>query len=194
MKFTTPHLKHYTIPVISFLIQAALIWYIGPLIAISNQMILESPTKRLYVILVLFLFWVLKFLLSHQTTSEKKTLPLDADTAKKVIRLQGRFKGAIDFLKKTFITHQTKRIHLAKLPWFLLIGPKNAGKTTLLAHSTVNFILEKQFKEGSLKIPPSDQCNWWATRDAVFVDTPSYYFSSDKANLWQTLLNLMKTL
>ncbi len=199
MKFTTLNLYNkYAVPFISFFTQAILVWYIGPLIAISNQMILASPVKRLYVILILFLFWVLKFLLSSNPATDKKSQPLHPDIVKKITRLRGRFKGAIDFLKKTSITNQGKRIHLAKLPWYLLIGPQNAGKTTLLAQSTVNFILEKQFKDTPAKIPPSDHCNWWATREAVFVDTPGHYFTlSDKAkintHLWDTLLNLIKT-
>ncbi len=41
-------------------------------------------------------------------------------------------------------------INLSELPWQLLIGPPRAGKTTLLANSSINFILAKQFKPEDL--------------------------------------------
>src|SRR4029079_11270390 len=99
------------------------------------------------------------------------------ETAKKLQTLQGRFQGALDFLKKMLVNKQGKKFNLSHLPWYLLIGPTGSGKTTLLAHSKVNFILSKQFKQAeAIIIPSSDACDWWVTRDLVLIDVPSYYF------------------
>ncbi len=186
-------MKHTSLNIISFILISLLIWYGGPLLEIANQTPLAASEKRFYIIAVIFLAWLLKFIFVHVET--KSTEP-------KLHALQGRFQGAINFLKKNTVTNKLGAIiNLSQLPWYLLIGPKGSGKTTLLANSTVNFILAKQqFKPENLKmILPSDTCDWWVTRDHVLVDIPGTYItvknqqqpSADNI-LWNNLLNLIK--
>src|SRR6185437_399107 len=93
-----------------------------------------------------------------------------------------------------------KNIHLNQLPWLLMIGPKSCGKTTLLANAPIPFILSKQFKPDTPKIIlPSDNCDWWVTRDLVLVDIPGSFLVSKKipdktmtTGLWSYLLQLIK--
>jgi len=120
---------------------------------------------------------------------------------KKIERLKGHFKGAIEFLKKTTIQKHDKKINLLSLPWFLFIGPENSGKTTLLANSNIHFILAKSLKSSQKKIVPSDISDWWVTKDAVLVDTPGGYILSKTKNgtfkstlfhrLWRELILLI---
>lgn len=120
------------------------------------------------------------------------TLSSPAD--KKLDRLQKRFQGIVAFLKKTTINKVGKKIQLAELPWYLLIGPSGAGKTTLLANSDINFILAKQYKSENIKkITPSDSCDWWITRDLVFVDVPGGYLTAKGSSLWKNLIQAIKT-
>ncbi len=185
-----------------------LIWFIGPLISIANHSFLQAPIQRCYIIAMVFLLWSLIHLFWHDLVTKKTVAhaPPSPSILKKLHLLQKRFQGAVLFLKKTIINKHGIKVPLAELPWQLVIGPSGAGKTTLLAHCGINFILAKQFKlEDLSKIPPSETCDWWVTRDQVLIDIPGTYCigkiqSSDKneidqgmvANsLWQHLLHLI---
>lgn len=197
--------KKQLIPLTVFLSLSLIIWFSGPYLTLAGDHPLETSEKRFYLIALLFLGWILKFIfLDTQPKKIKKDInTLTPETAKKIQHLQGKFNGAIEFLKKTTITKHGKKINLMNLPWFLCIGPHQAGKTTLLANSQVNFILAKQFKtENNQSVPPSDSCDWWVTRDLVLVDIPGHYLLSSSKNtsahaiayhtLWQHLLSLIK--
>ena len=164
--------------------------------------------KKIYIIAVLFLVWFLKFIF-FDTASLKNKFHSEnpaSDIQKKIEHLQKRFEGVIAFLKKTLLNKQGKELSLARLPWYLVIGPTSAGKTTLLAKSNINFILARQFKQNDLaSLPPSDSCDWWVTRDLVLVDVPGSYLTSKEKQmtktapsstpfhfLWKNLLTLIK--
>jgi type VI protein secretion system component VasK len=76
-------------------------------------------------------------------------------------------------------------------PCYLLLGPSGVGKTTLLAHSGLNFERPdaRQRREPEALRGPS----WWIGRDATFVDVPGAWATqefepeSDAAG-WRALL------
>lgn len=172
------------------------IWFAGPYLIIANHAPLFAIEKRLAIIMVLFLGWLLLSLILSNSPAVEKAPDYPPDIMKKLFALQGRFEGAITFLKKTFINRHEQNINLLHLPWFILIGPQQSGKTTLLANANVNFILSKQFKPELLQaIPPSEACDWWVTNDLVLVDIPSSYIHHKQKIvenlLWHKLLNLI---
>lgn len=198
--------KKQAIPGAIFFALAIFIWYVGPELAIANRLPFAHPEKRIYIITAFFLLWMLKLIFFDVQPEDKKAIPFSSETAKKLQTLQGRFQGAIQFLKKTLVSKQGRNVSLAHLPWFLLIGSTGSGKTTLLANSHINFILSKQFKQKDAAIPPSDACDWWVTRELVLVDVPGTYFTSKEKSalknqetqlaanlLWNRLLTLVKT-
>lgn len=177
------------------------IWIAGPFIAWEDYAPLAQPEKRMYVILFFFFIWLLKFLLidlDAPNPYQYKNLAL----RKRLINLQSRFNGAIQFLKKTTVSRYGKTTYLNQLPWYLIIGPTHAGKTTLLANSGVNFILQRQFQQNSA-FETSENCDWWITRDASIIDVPGKYVSvqhtTDQAPIapcpeaWLFFLRLIKT-
>jgi type VI protein secretion system component VasK len=58
-----------------------------------------------------------------------------------IIKLREQLKGASKFLAKTRLHNKRS---LNTLPWYILLGPPNVGKTSLLAHSEQEFILAKK--------------------------------------------------
>lgn len=202
MKLTIPNIyKKQAIPLVIFVSISLFIWFMGPLLAVANHVPLTHPEKRLYIIAAFFLLWLLKFIFFDMAEpaqkKESQITSLTPEAAKKLQTLQGRFQGALNFLKKTIINKQDGKINLSHLPWYLFVGPTDSGKTTLLAHSKVNFILSKQFKQSeAVIIPTSDACDWWVTRDLVLIDVPGFYFTTKEKNktanlLWNTLLSLV---
>lgn len=120
-----------------------------------------------------------------KSTTHQLITPKNAEEAKKLLALKNRFAGATVFLKNTMITKQGKKTPLLSLPCYLFIGPSGSGKTSLLANADVPYVLNKKFKSD---IPPSQSCDWWATRDAVIIDTPGSY----ENNTWNQLIELLK--
>lgn len=163
-----------------------------------------QPEKRIYIIALLYLVWLLKFLVLDLSDPDP-LLMKDMEMRKKCLDLQNRFHSAQQFLKKTTVAKLGKSLRLSELPLHLLIGPSNAGKTAMLANSGVNYVLHRQFqKVDSTHITSSESCDWWLTRDANIIDVPGKYLqtphtpkkrfqkSHDTPVMWRFLLHLIK--
>jgi len=152
--------------------------------------------KRVNLTVILSLLWLVKIIfldLSFDTKIEEDNNVSEIE--KKLRALRGRFKGAINFLKKTVVAKQGIPINLSTLPWLLMVGPAGSGKTALLAQSDIPFILSKRFANESIeKIKSSETCDWWATKDLVIVDVPGTWFLPEKnpSKLWKQFLSLLK--
>ncbi len=176
---------------------AAIIWFAGDYLSWSDYAPFAQTEKKIYVILFLFLIWLLKFLMIDLDAHQSSPIS-DKQLNKKLEELRGRLQGALAFLKKTTITRHNEIINLHDLPWYLLVGPGNAGKTTLLTESDVHFILQKRVNKTDIK--PTDHCDWWVTREATIIDVPSKYLSLNNNNkthepshdLWQAFPRLIK--
>ncbi len=184
------------------LVLAIAIWFGGPYLSWENHTPLIQPEKRLYVICALWLLWLLKFLLID-LAQPNPLQNADQRTRKRLELLLQRFRGAMTFLKKTTITKYGHAVSLNSLPWHLLIGPENAGKTNLLANAGVNYVLHKQFNQQS-GIPSSETCDWWVTKELSIIDVPGCYLNEIttgksaqqtpivSAVLWECLLRLIR--
>ncbi len=180
------------------------IWLTGPYLRLGSFAPLAQTDKRIYIILSIFLAWLLKFLIID-LDAPNPFMHKDSRIRKKLQEVQSRFQGALQFLKKTTISRHGRTVNLSDLPWYLLIGPPGSGKTTLLASSGVNFILQKQFQnQDLLNISPSENCDWWITRETSIIDVPGKYLlnSEDSKNsnqafnaypvVWQFFLRLIR--
>src|SRR3990167_8186704 len=158
-----------------------------------------SQTKLLISIC---LIWLGKFIVFDMNKPTPVAL-YDPPTKYKLQALENRFNGALQFLNKTTIKKDAKLLRLNQLPWCLLIGPENAGKTTLLASADVNFTLQRQFPNQDLQhLDPSEHCDWWVTRDISIIDVPGKYLSLpdisknkkklDHSIIWKSFLQLIK--
>jgi type VI secretion system protein ImpL len=104
-------------------------------------------------------------------------------------------KDALATLKKA---GGGKGDHLYDLPWYLLIGPPGAGKTTALVNSGLKFPLSRGATPAAVAgVGGTRYCDWWFTEDAVLIDTAGRYTTQDsdaKADQqsWFAFLDLLK--
>ena len=110
--------------------------------------------------------------------------------------LEKTFNGAIEFLKNTQVDSDPKGRTLFELPWFLVLGGPQTGKSSLLAHSSLNFILTKKTSLPGHTIPTTRHCDLWVSREAVFFDTSGQFTLHDAAHqssaqLWEHFLELL---
>lgn len=106
--------------------------------------------------------------------------------------LAGRMTQALATLKKS-----GGKTYLYDLPWYIIIGPPGAGKTTALKNSGIEFPLMKQ--EGGVVegFGGTRYCDWWFAEDAVLIDTAGRYTTQDSDQVsdsasWTAFLDLLK--
>ncbi|SFJ82182.1 type VI secretion system membrane subunit TssM [Jannaschia pohangensis] len=85
--------------------------------------------------------------------------------------------------------------YLYDLPWYVIIGPPGAGKTTALANAGIEFPGSKpDAVEG---FGGTRNCDWWFAEEAVLIDTAGRYTTQDSgaeadAASWTAFLDLLK--
>ena len=88
--------------------------------------------------------------------------------------------------------------YLYDLPWYVIIGPPGAGKTTALVNSGLKFPLARGATPAAIAgVGGTRYCDWWFTEEAVLIDTAGRYTTQDsnsKADKesWLAFLDILK--
>ena len=87
-----------------------------------------------------------------------------------------------------------KRDYLYSRPWYVIIGPPGAGKTTALLNSGLRFPFADQSFKG---VGGTRNLDFWFADEAALVDTAGRYTSQDSdasvdTRGWQTFLEMLK--
>ncbi len=196
----------------------ALIWMLGPLLALSQFQLLDSDLNRQLLIASCYLLWGLFMLLPQLyrawynrrmlarlqlNSSEQNDLQATSEM------LDMRFHDATQQLKKIQFPQSSpsrrsrwlrffSARYLYQLPWYLIVGAPGAGKTTALLNSGLEFALPDTLNKGALRgVGGTRHCDWWFTRQAVLLDTAGRYTLQESqrtrdASEWQTFIALLK--
>lgn len=114
----------------------------------------------------------------------EKTLEAQADAQEKGARpdlqpevqaMRAEFSKALAALKSSKLSRQG----LSGLPWYLIIGPPGAGKSTALRNSGLKFPYLSQ-RGGVRGVGGTRNCEWWLTNEAVILDTAGRYTTGDE--------------
>lgn len=195
-----------TLTIILLLVLSLVIWFVGPLFAISLSSAQWQPLGpewvRWLVIAAIWFLWLMKRLirwwrqrningaLLGQLTKMQSSKPADGQTAgtEEVAELGKRFKDAADILKKTRFSSNEKNGLLAglskqyvyQLPWYAFIGAPGSGKTTALVNAGLSFPLAEQFGKAAIRgVGGTRNCDWWFTNEAVLIDTAGRYTTQE---------------
>ena len=187
------------------LILSACIWYFFPLIGTETWRPFDSPASRAVTIACVWVFFLLLigFIVWRRRRRDRKMTEEIAQTAEaveddalseEIAELRGKFKAAMAALRRT----RNGRRHLHELPWYVMIGPPGAGKTTAIVNSGLQFPLaDKMGKAAIGGIGGTRNCDWWFTDGAVLIDTAGRYTTqesdaeADNA-AWLGFLGLLK--
>ncbi|MBK3478588.1 type VI secretion system membrane subunit TssM [Pseudomonas sp. MF6751] len=176
---------------------AALVWFLGPLLAVDDYRIWQGTTARLLTISIVFLLWGLVIALTDTGSATRRQRPPRQQPLKWVEderrQVSARFKNAVHLLK----TSSHYGVHNARwrddLPWYLLIGEQGSGKTQLLAAAGLPLALDPA---QSRPMGSSVHCDWYFAATGVLVDTPGRYLTQPDSLVdaagWATLLNLLR--
>ena len=195
--------------ILSSLILAAAIWYLGPLLSIADVRPFDSVTDRLITIGALAAgttIAILIILLNRRKTdaeiveviTEKAADTQDEAVEAELSEMRGRMKDALGFLRKSKLGGRFGSRHLYQLPWYIVIGPPGAGKTTAIVNSGLQFPLaERMGKTAIGGVGGTRNCDWWFTNEAVLLDTAGRYTTQDSnqdadAKAWTGFLDMLK--
>ena len=83
----------------------------------------------------------------------------------------GKMKAALDRAKSG------GKGSLYASPWYVIIGPPGAGKTTLIQKSGLRLLND----EAAAGVGGTRNCDWWFADEAVLIDTAGRYTSQDSS-------------
>ncbi|MBI2379793.1 MAG: type VI secretion system membrane subunit TssM [Gammaproteobacteria bacterium] len=208
MKAFLSILTRWVLPILGLLALAALIWFVGPLIAIGAFKPLDPEWLRWTLIALVFLIWIGKRV--FQTLKAKRDAaqllggivaaqpdPSGVQSAEELASLAKRMDEALAVLKKAKLGGEERR-DIYQLPWYIIIGPPGSGKTTALVNSGLNFPLAERFGAEAIRgVGGTRQCDWWFTDEAVLIDTAGRYTTQDSHEAvdkaaWSGFLDLLK--
>jgi len=177
---------------------AMAVWYAGPLIAYDEARPLEDRMVRIAVIAAAvglfaayygFRFWQVR---RAEKALEAAMVKASDDESDAGI-LKERIAAAVSTLKQK---HGSS--FLQEQPWYVIIGPPGAGKTTALVNSGLNFPLAgTDAAQPVAGVGGTRSCDWWFTDEAILIDTAGRYttLESDAAKdrkSWLAFLSGLK--
>ena len=193
-------LSRWLLTGIGALLLALLVWFFGPLLGF-----LASPVARAAVIAVIAVIWaVTNWLIGRRRRRADDTLskgvtesqadPAQAASSEEVAAVRDKLTTALSLLKRARGT----RGYLYEQPWYVIIGPPGAGKTTALVNAGLKFPLAAEMGQGpTTGVGGTRMCDWWFTEQAVLIDTAGRYTTQDsdaavdKAG-WEGFLDLLR--
>ena len=168
--------------ILGAIVLAAVVWLAGPLVSIGDVQPFDSALVRLIIILAIFLAVggaIVWRILSRRRAAAKiaqamtETVAEDSDAPV----LKQKMEDALSVLKRT---GKSNARALYDLPWYLIIGPPGAGKTTALVNSGLKFPLAADNAAMAVQgVGGTRYCDWWFTDEAVLIDTAGRYTTQD---------------
>ncbi len=199
----------YVLLVVVALILSYCIWRFSPYLGNDNFRPFDGVTGRIVFIAILWFFVFMTFLIiilirrGRTQKLEKEIVtavvvpegPGQSEAVKaEMTELRDKLKTAMVKLRKS----KSGRRSLYELPWYVMIGPPGAGKTTAIVNSGLQFPLADEFGKTAIGgVGGTRNCDWWFTDNAVMIDTAGRYTTqeSDKEEdnaAWLGFLNLLK--
>jgi type VI secretion system protein ImpL len=115
------------------------------------------------------------------------------DRRKDILALQQQARQAIQSLKRSRLARGGKAA-LYALPWYVIVGPPGAGKTTAIRHSGLEFPLEQAGGASAFRgTGGTRNCDWWFTNEAILLDTAGRYATdAGDQEEWFAFLDLLR--
>lgn len=156
-----------------FILLNVAIWWAGPWLEILGTKPLESVMARsiasaLFVLLSLSAWGIwqwrkLQGFKSQQKREEQRKLD---PIAKYEERQEVELNNVMKEMKQSLNT----RNYLYSLPWYLVLGVENAGKTSLINRSGQNFALSSVMRASGQKSDNPYYFDWWIGDESVLID------------------------
>jgi type VI secretion system protein ImpL len=125
--------------------------------------------------------------------AEQQALNARPDRRGEILELQVQMQRGLQALKQSRLGASGASA-LYTLPWYMIIGPPGAGKTTALKHSGLVFpFLDPRSGGGVRGVGGTRNCDWWFTNEAILLDTAGRYATeADDHEEWISFLDMLR--
>ena len=185
-------LNWWTLSLIPTIIVAACLGFVLPIFVAE----LRPWWVRLLLVLAVLSVWGVFALLRVVKARRAQTAIATALAAPSAggVEVQALAKRMTEALAALRQAHGGKRDYLYSRPWYMIIGPPGAGKTTALLNSGLRFPVENTALKG---VGGTRNLDFWFAEDAALVDTAGRYTTQDSdapadAQAWQGFLNILR--
>ncbi len=116
---------------------------------------------------------------------------LSPEKKAEIDQFKKQLEAAITSLKNSKIANgKSGKAALYALPWYMIIGPSAAGKTTAIQNSGLEFPFGK---EGFRGVGGTRNCDWFFSTKGIFLDTAGRYVSeTEDRPEWIAFLDILK--
>lgn len=185
----------------------AIVWVFGPFLLAGQTHPLAPIGFRLAIIGVLLLcallygIWLLLIALKDNPALLDKLVRRKAPvTATNSLEISAAIARAVNYVNKRrsnlsfFQRVILARKPLDRLPWYMVLGTQEAGKTSAILGSGQDFPLPEQLDQIGKPAQKTLSCDCWLANDAIYVDTAGKFVSEPEANIneWHTILKTLK--
>jgi type VI secretion system protein ImpL len=178
-------------------VMSAAVWGFGPWVGLG-------PFGRIVLIACVLLTLPIVFLVARSRAKREKAAPetsepkalkkkggaeLEAPVGENAELTRGA-EEVVQWLRKTKLGADRSVDAVYSLPWFLFAGPPEAGKTSLLLGSALDFHALPSQRSGEREaLRPTQGCEWRVTDTAVLLDTAGrYQTEGPDREEWSSLL------
>ncbi|AUZ58582.1 conserved type VI secretion system protein [Pseudomonas sp. XWY-1] len=195
------------------------IWWLGPQWTWRDQQPLASVAHRslasLVFVLVALLCWliVLRTRFRRLQAERQQAMAAEVDPAQPFVHAQEK---ALSQGLARYLDNAGGRRALYRLPWYLVLGTRQAGKSSFIDCTDQSFSLTRIDKAQARGRPAQALAypvGWWISNDAVIIDPPGAFISQNgpadslgsdstdvessvpsgtQAKLWQHLLDWLQ--
>lgn len=190
-------------------VACALVWIITPYILIGENYPLRSTDSRVIaigIIILITLLWGIWKLIVALVNNPKllsnliKKRKLETGTVASQSEIDQalsygvsyvrRINRSMPFWRRFLFTDQWQ----FQLPWFMVIGTENAGKTSMIFSSGQEFPLPEQLNRKDKVNSSTKHCECLFTNNAVFLDTSGKYITqgAESRMEWLEILRTLK--
>ncbi|MDO8375612.1 MAG: type VI secretion system membrane subunit TssM [Aquabacterium sp.] len=187
----------------------AVVWVVGPLLAVGEWRPLDGTLSRWVVTGVLLALFAVSIgwrlwtarrgnqKVVEQLMAAPAAGPAAASESADLAAVRTRFEAALQTLRNARFGAQAgsapgkgsrwQRIgqslsgrFLYQLPWYTIIGAPGSGKTTALRNAGLRFPLADHMGEQAVRgVGGTRNCDWWFTDQAVLIDTAGRFVTQD---------------
>ncbi len=177
------------------LIAILIVWFLGSWLGFSAfaMRLTIAIILAIWLLMVAFLFIINRIRNSRSARiardSESEVRPKSGDF-EEIAAFGERLAHATRWLRKSKLA-ESGRDAVYDLPWYLLVGPRGSGKSTLVVQSGFSFSYTDPKKAaGRLNFGPTGNCDLWVANEALFLDPSGKYFSEEYEK--GTCLNILQ--
>ncbi|MFN3971487.1 MAG: type VI secretion system membrane subunit TssM [Gemmobacter sp.] len=165
------------------------LWMFGPFVVLGSWQPFADPMDRIvwiagllaFALILSILIWYLRRRRDRRMSADIVASTEVEDDADDGIKsesdeMRQKLRTALAQLRKSKLGSRS----LYELPWYVMIGPPGAGKTTAIVNSGLRFPLVEQFGSASIGgVGGTRNCDWWFTDNAVMIDTAGRYTTQE---------------